>query len=123
MLSTFSQMPDGSEIEDPRKWVEQLHTNMETLAFSAGLPETSLKRTDRFQSIKVQSRLQDIHAIIERISPWFDYSKERSWLWFRSTPIPAFDNKSASEVLREFGSQGLIAISDYISMKEAGGFE
>ena len=67
MLSTFSQMPDGSEIEDPRKWVEQLHTNMETLAFSAGLPETSLKRTDRFQSIKVQSRLQDIHAIIERI--------------------------------------------------------
>jgi hypothetical protein len=123
MLSTFSQMPDGSEIEDPRKWVEQLHTNMETLAFSAGLPETSLKRTDRFQSIKVQSRLQDIHAIIERISPWFDYYKERSWLWFRSTPIPAFDNKSASEVLRECGSQGLIAIHDYIGMKEAGGFE
>jgi|TARA_R110000868_G_scaffold398649_1_gene671953 hypothetical protein len=35
MLSAFLQMPDSSEIEDPRKWVEQLHTNMETLAFSA----------------------------------------------------------------------------------------
>ncbi|MBE0347915.1 hypothetical protein [Pseudoalteromonas peptidolytica] len=57
------------QYEEPKFWVESLHTNFETLAAATSLPVASLRRKDRVRSPKVQNRLRDIHAILNIVSP------------------------------------------------------
>lgn len=117
----LSPAENNRQYEEPKFWLNFLHTNIETLANATNLPISSLSRKDRIRSPKVQSRLRDVHAILISVSPWFQ-SMDAAWLWFRSAPLPGFNNMSPSEVLSIYGDEGVAMIQKHIRRKKFGGF-
>ncbi len=121
MEMLLSTVENSRQFEEPKFWLDFLHTNIETLADATSLPITSLRRKDRIRAPKVQHRLRDVHAILNSVSPWFN-SIDAAWLWFRSAPIPGFNHLSPAEIINLYGDEGVLMIQKHIRRKKFGGF-
>lgn len=117
MQTLLSTSVNNRQYEEPAQWIKVLHTNHESLSLAVGIPETSLKRSERSRSDKVQTRLTDVHGILETVRPSFT-SWDAAWLWFRSAPIPSFGNLSPSDVIKLYGNDGIAAIQDHVISKK-----
>lgn len=55
MQTLLSTSVNNRQYEEPAQWIKVLHTNYESLSLAVGIPETSLKRSERSRSDKVQT--------------------------------------------------------------------
>lgn len=112
----------GNQHIDARLWSSRLGVTLNQLARYTDIPEQSLKRPERLAKPLVQSRLLDVAAILRRVQHWFD-SELQAWAWYIGQPIVGFGNLTAAEVVKQYGEKGVMAVQDYISGKESGGYE
>ncbi|MGR5176335.1 hypothetical protein ACPV4B_02995 [Vibrio parahaemolyticus] len=109
-------------IEDPKLWANTFYTTVDHIALFVDLPAQSLKRIDRLKQARIQTRLLEVHAILRRVQPWFS-SEQAAWSWFIGEPIASFGRLTPSEIIKQYKSDGVEAINDYITAKEMGAFE
>lgn len=88
------------------------------LALTAGLPKTTLSKSDRRESAKAQQRLREIVEVLKRIEPWAG-GEAQALAWYRSQPIPALDGRTA-EALVQNGEAA--AVRSYLDHLALGGF-
>lgn len=108
--------------ETPKTWSASLNTTVEHIARFIDVPLQSLQRQERLQQPRVQSRLQEVHALLQRVRPWFS-SDQAAWAWFIGEPLTAFGGLTPSEVIKQFHGDGVVALNDYLTAKSMGGFE
>lgn len=95
-----------------------LHVTKAELATALGLPAETLRKREREQSRPAQRRLRDAVEILNRVSHWTG-SNLQAYAWFRSEPLPAFGDRTASELVAE----GLAdAVKTHLSRLAVGGF-
>lgn len=67
---------------------EALDLSLQDVARLTGLPYDSIRKSDRAAGPKVQNRLQDWIAIIDRVTPWAG-SQAQALAWYRAHEIPS----------------------------------
>lgn len=65
-----------------------LGLSLRDLARMTGLPYDSVRKSDRAASTKVQRRLQDWIAILDRVTPWAG-SPAQALAWYSAYEIPS----------------------------------
>ena len=88
------------------------------LADTVGLARQTFYKAKRVHATKTQSRMKEMLEIVSRVSEWAG-GKTQAMAWYRSEPIPAFDNRTA-EALVKSGHAG--AVRDYLDAIALGGF-
>jgi uncharacterized protein (DUF2384 family) len=88
------------------------------LAQTAGLPKTTLSKSDRRESPKAQERLREIIEVLRLIENWAG-GEAQALAWYRSQPIPALDGRTA-EALVQNGEAA--AVRNYLDHLALGGF-
>ncbi len=84
-------------IISPRRMSDALHLGLGALAQLTGINRTTLTRAP--ESEKVQGGLGMIVRIIGVASALFGDNPGKAILWFRHQPIPAFDLRTAEQLV------------------------
>lgn len=98
--------------------VSRYRITRDQLALTAGLPKTTLSKSDRRESPKAQERLREIVEVLKRIEAWAG-GEAQALAWYRSQPIPALDGRTA-EALVQNGEAA--AVRSYLDHLALGGF-
>jgi hypothetical protein len=99
MLTAFLKQvsePDAGIIS-PQRMSDALHMGIGSLAQLTKINRTTLARSPG--SEKVQASLGEIAKIIGMATVLAENSSGQAILWFRHQPIPAFDLKTAEELV------------------------
>ncbi len=116
------EVSQNSFTEQPKNWSVSLNTTVEHIARFIDIPLQSLQRKERLSQPRVQSRLREVHALLQRVRPWFS-NDQAAWAWFIGEPLAAFGGLTPSEVIKQFHGEGIVALNDYLTAKSMGGFE
>lgn len=84
---------------------EVLRLSLRDLARLTGLPYESVRKSDRVVSTKVQRRLQDWIALLDRVTPWAG-SLAQALAWYSAYEIPSL-GMTAEQAVR-------LGRSDYV---------
>lgn len=84
---------------------EALRLSLRDLARLTGLPYESVRKSDRVVSTKVQRRLQDWIAMLDRVTPWAG-SLAQALAWYSAYEIPSL-GMTAEQAVR-------LGRSDYV---------
>ena len=103
---------------EPRKIAAALHTSAEEVAMTVGLGKDALQRRTRINSDKTQRRLRELVEVLNKVEPRFG-SKLMAYAWYRSEPLPGFDNRTAMQLVQEGKAQQVL---EYIDAVDAGVF-
>lgn len=98
---------------------QTLHVTKSELATTTamGLSADSLRKRER-ESRPTQRRMRDVGEILNRVSHWTG-SDLQAYAWYRSEPLPAFGQRTASDLVAE----GLAdAVKTHLSRIAVGGF-
>lgn len=118
MNTLLSDVIDESNFVLPTKLATAFHVSIDEVSSMTGLPNASLKRIERYRSLKVQSKLKDTISIINMILPWSN-SVLQAYAWYRSEPIPAFGNVTAESIVKMGQAE---AVKEYIQGISVGGY-
>jgi uncharacterized protein (DUF2384 family) len=88
------------------------------LAETLGLKQSTLYRSARLNSAKVQTRIREMLEIIALIIDWAGGEKQ-AMAWYRAEKIPSFGGRTAEFLVQE-GRSALVR--DYIDRIALGGF-
>src|SRR5579859_1419410 len=99
MLSAFLEQvtEPGRGIISPERMGEALHMGMSSLAHLARINRTTLARAP--DSEKVQTGLGAIARIVGMAASLMGDDQAKAVVWFRHQPLPAFDLKTAEELV------------------------
>lgn len=107
---------------DAKAIIDDLGITLKHFSSHTGIPTQSLTRKDRLAAKVTLSKLADVKAILQRVTPWFE-SEHQAWAWYIGQPITGLGNLTPSETIRKYGDKGVEAVNNYITSKELGGFE
>ncbi|ROO24130.1 XRE family transcriptional regulator [Salinisphaera japonica YTM-1] len=97
---------------------QTLHVTKSELAAAIGLSADSSRERERERSGPTQRRMRDVVEILNRVSHWTG-SDMQAYAWYRSEPLPAFGQRTASDLVAE----GLAdAVKTHLSRIAVGGF-
>lgn len=113
----FASFAKGGQFE-PAKIATELRTSTEEVALSVGLAKDALQRRTRIDSDKTQRRLRELVEVLNKVEPRFG-SKLMAYAWYRSEPLPGFDNRTAMQIVQEGKAQRVL---EYIDAVDAGIF-
>jgi hypothetical protein len=108
----------GSGAIESRAIASHLHVNKVQLADILGVGVESLRRRNREQAAKVQTRMRDMVEIINRVQPWAG-SVNQAFAWYRSQPLPSFGGQTAEELVKEGKAE---AVKAYLARINEGGY-
>lgn len=109
---------DAAGVIDIGRVATLFHMSRGQIAETAGLAASSVGKTDRQASSKVQSRVAEILEIINRVKDWAG-GEAQAMAWFRSQPIPALDGRTAEALVK--GGRAA-AVRDYLDHLALGGY-
>ncbi len=118
MTALLDTVLDAEGYIQPGKVAEVFHTTLEDVAFTTGIPNSAIRRTERSHSQKNQLKLRETVDIINRITPWAG-SNLQAFSWYRSEPIPAFGDLTAEEMVKlGYGN----TVREYLQHLAMGGY-
>lgn len=97
---------------------QALHVTKAELAAAIGLSADSLRKREREQSGPTQRRMRDVVEILNRVSHWTG-SDLQAYAWYRSEPLPAFGQRTASDLVAEGLAE---AVKTHLSRIAVGSF-
>lgn len=103
---------------DITRLIEIFHMSKAQLAETAGLPLSTVTKSDRMASPKAQNRMAEMLEIINRIKSWAG-SEAQAMAWYRSQPIPALDGRTCEALVK---SGDAAAVREYLDHMALGGF-
>jgi hypothetical protein len=118
MSALMQQVYDSNKLISPTAIANVFHITVEEVAGMTGIPKASLKRSDRFKSVKTQVKLKNALDIIALVTPWSG-SELQAYAWYRSEPIPALGNITAESAVKMGQAQ---SVRDYIEGIALGGY-
>lgn len=107
----------GSEAIESRVIAQRLQVNKTQLADVLGVGAESLRRRNREQAARVQTRMRDMVEIINRAQPWAG-SVNQAFAWYRSQPLPSFGDLTAEELVKDGKAA---AVKAYLARINEGG--
>jgi len=122
MLELLNENGDGAGWEDPERWAKTFCTTPDHIVRMLDLPESALTGGDKLRQPSVQTRLLEVHSLLNRVRPWFR-SDMATWTWFISEPLASFGRLPPIEVLKQYPDKGVEALHDYITARDMGSFE
>jgi len=108
----------GNDAINAKAVAEQLHVNQTQLASVLGVGVESLRRRNREQAARVQTRLRDMIEIINRTQQWAGTANQ-AFAWYRSQPLPSFGGQTAEELVKEGKAE---AVKRYLARINEGGY-
>jgi len=122
MLELLSENSEGEGWEDPERWAKAFCTTPGHIMRMLDLPEQALNQAEHLRQPAIQTRLVEVHSLLNRVRPWFR-SDLACWTWFISEPLPSFGRLPALEVVKQYPEKGIEALHDFITARDMGGFE
>lgn len=107
---------------DIKSFMSALGCSFDEFSKYTGISIEELNEINSASNSFTLSKFNDICGILSRIQFWFDSDSE-GWAWFTSQRLLGFGNMTASEIVKLHHSDGVKAVNDYITSKDAGGFE
>lgn len=108
----------GNGVINAKAVADRLHVNKTQLAGVLGVGVESLRRRNREQAAKVQTRMRDMVEIINRTQPWAG-TVNQAFAWYRSQPLPSFGGVTAEELVKEGKAE---AVKRYLARINEGGY-
>lgn len=118
--TTFDHVLDAEGRIVPKLIAEQYHIPIREVGSLAGVRTHTLMRRDRMYSRKTQQRLREMMNVMSRAEAMAGGHRMRAYAWYRSTPIPAFGNLTASQLVHDGHGE---AVMDYLNALAEGGHE
>ena len=98
-------MPFQEFIEDrmfsPTRVADALRTTRAEIADTLGLGRDAVSRASRIRARKTQTRLRQMLEILHRVKAETGAGDLAAYAWFRSEPLPGFDDMTAGRLVRE----------------------
>ena len=117
-MSDSLRQTTGGDVIQSRQLARQLGINKTQLAQALGLPTESFYHDDRERAHAVQTSLRDLIEIIDRAQPGAG-STRKAFAWYRSQPLPSFDNRTAENLVKENKAE---AVKAYLARINDGGY-
>lgn len=108
----------GNGVINAKAVADRLHVNKTQLAGVLGVGVESLRRRNREQAARVQTRMRDMVEIINRTQPWAG-TVNQAFAWYRSQPLPSFGGLTAEELVKEGKAE---AVKRYLARINEGGY-
>jgi hypothetical protein len=114
MNSLIEEVIDEEGIVHPKGIANHFHTTMKEVADLAGLSIDAVSKKARANSVNSQARLRDMVMIINRVTPWCGDTFQ-AYAWYRSEPIPSFDDLTAQALVRQGRADAVMRYLDRIA--------
>jgi len=101
----------------PERFAEALHLRLQDLAKLAGVHRTTVTETP------ANARLQGfLRNALRALSAAYEvtHDRDRSIFWYRNTPIPEFDHRTAEQIVAEGKTDAVIRYLTSISAGSSG---
>ena len=114
---SLAQLTEDAVIS-PEKLASELRTTKRELGETIGIPQESLSRKARVESVSTQTSLRHLVEILHAITPVVG-NLIMAFAWFRSEPIIGFGGRTPEQIVKDGEFEALRA---HIKRRLAGGY-